>query len=84
MEARDAADPDEYFYMNEAFHEQIYAGSHNTFLAEQARSLQCRHRPRSGTWAEGIYGIDAKRNILRSQAAAPAIFGRKYTAPCIL
>lgn len=25
-EARDAADPDQYFYMNEAFHEQIYAG----------------------------------------------------------
>lgn len=44
-EARDAADPDEYFYVNEAFHEQIYAGSHNTFLAEQARSLHRRLRP---------------------------------------
>lgn len=44
-EARDAADPDQYFYMNEAFHEQIYAGSRNTFLAEQARSLHRRLRP---------------------------------------
>lgn len=43
--ARDGADSDEYFYMNEAFHEQIYAGSHNTFLAEQARSLHRRLRP---------------------------------------
>lgn len=43
--ARDAADPDEYFYMNEAFHEQIYAGSRNTFLAAQARSLHRRLRP---------------------------------------
>ncbi len=43
--ARDAADSDEYFYMNEAFHEQIYAGSHNAFLAEQARCLHRRLRP---------------------------------------
>src|SRR5450830_548428 len=44
-EARDALDPDTYFYNNEAFHEQIYAGSHNTFLAEQARALHRRLRP---------------------------------------
>jgi DNA-binding GntR family transcriptional regulator len=44
-EARDTADPDKYFTMNEAFHEQIYAGSRNTFLAEQARSLHRRLRP---------------------------------------
>lgn len=44
-EARNASDPDAYFYLNEAFHEQIYAGSHNTFLAEQARSLHRRLRP---------------------------------------
>lgn len=44
-EARDASDPDEYFTMNEAFHEQIYAGSRNAFLAEQARSLHRRLRP---------------------------------------
>lgn len=43
--ARDEADPDAYFYLNEAFHEQIYAGSHNDFLAEQARALHRRLRP---------------------------------------
>ncbi len=45
MEAHDNADPDEYFFRNEAFHEQIYAGSRNAFLAEQARSLHRRLRP---------------------------------------
>jgi DNA-binding GntR family transcriptional regulator len=44
-EARDAPDPDFYFYQNEAFHEQIYAGSHNSFLATQARALHRRLRP---------------------------------------
>lgn len=44
-DARNAQDPDAYFYMNEAFHEQIYAGSHNAFLAEQARTLHRRLRP---------------------------------------
>lgn len=43
--ARDANDPDEYFYRNEAFHHAIYDGSHNTFLANQARGLQRRLRP---------------------------------------
>ena len=38
-------DADAYFYQNELFHEAIYAGSHNTFLAEQARVLQRRLRP---------------------------------------
>lgn len=45
MEARDAQDPDTYFYMNEAFHGAIYEGSHNAFLAAQAQSLQRRLRP---------------------------------------
>jgi len=45
MEARDAHDPDSYFYKNEAFHDAIYEGSHNDFLATQARSLQRRLRP---------------------------------------
>jgi DNA-binding GntR family transcriptional regulator len=45
QEARDDADPDAYFYKNEAFHEHIYAGSHNTFLANQARALHRRLRP---------------------------------------
>lgn len=44
-EARDGSDPDAYFYKNEAFHEQIYAGSHNAFLADQARALHRRLRP---------------------------------------
>ena len=43
--ARDANDPDDYFYRNEAFHHAIYDGSHNNFLAEQTRSLQRRLRP---------------------------------------
>ncbi|MCA1326614.1 GntR family transcriptional regulator [Herbaspirillum sp. alder98] len=43
--ARDGADPDAYFYLNEAFHDRIYAGSHNSFLAEQARALHRRLRP---------------------------------------
>ena len=44
-EALEQLDPDTYFYQNEAFHEQIYAGSHNDFLAEQARALHRRLRP---------------------------------------
>jgi DNA-binding GntR family transcriptional regulator len=40
-----AQDPDEYYYRNEAFHHLIYAGSHNGFLAEQARMLARRLRP---------------------------------------
>jgi DNA-binding GntR family transcriptional regulator len=45
IDAGNMSDPDLYYYKNEAFHEQIYAGSHNTFLAEQARSLRRRLRP---------------------------------------
>lgn len=44
-EARDAADPDDYFHKNEVFHSLIYAGSHNQFLAEQASNLHRRLRP---------------------------------------
>ncbi|CAN7276957.1 GntR family transcriptional regulator [Pseudoduganella sp. LjRoot289] len=44
-EALDAHEPDDYYYKNEAFHEAIYAGSHNQFLIEQARSLYRRLRP---------------------------------------
>jgi DNA-binding GntR family transcriptional regulator len=43
-EARNAQDPDAYYYKNEAFHMVIYAGSHNSFLAEQARNLHNRLR----------------------------------------
>lgn len=44
-QARDDADSDAYFYKNEEFHQQIYIGSKNTFLEEQARALQRRLRP---------------------------------------
>ncbi len=44
-DARNANDADEYYYRNEVFHEEIYAGSRNAFLAEQARNLRRRLRP---------------------------------------
>lgn len=44
-QARDAQDPDGYFYKNEAFHAALYSGSHNTFLTEQALALHRRLRP---------------------------------------
>lgn len=43
--ARDASDPDAYFYRNEVFHDLIYAGGHNAFLTDQARALHRRLRP---------------------------------------
>lgn len=43
--ARDATDADAYYYQNEAFHEAIYAGSHNQFLIDQTRALYRRLRP---------------------------------------
>ena len=43
--ARTAADADAYFYANEAFHQLIYAGSQNRFLAEQAGALHRKLRP---------------------------------------
>lgn len=44
-DARQAGNSDDYYYRNEAFHNEIYAGSHNGFLAEQARNLHRRLRP---------------------------------------
>jgi len=44
-EALEAQEPDQYYYKNEAFHEAIYAGSHNQFLIDQTRSLYRRLRP---------------------------------------
>ena len=43
--ARDAQDPNEYYRLNEVFHQCIYAASHNGFLAEQATALHRRLRP---------------------------------------
>jgi DNA-binding GntR family transcriptional regulator len=45
MEAKEADQPDVYYYQNEVFHEAIYAGSHNQFLIEQTRNLYRRLRP---------------------------------------
>jgi DNA-binding GntR family transcriptional regulator len=42
VEERDA---DAYFYANERFHFAIYTASHNTFLFDQAASLQRKLRP---------------------------------------
>jgi DNA-binding GntR family transcriptional regulator len=43
--AAEAGDPDEYYYENEEFHHRIYAASHNTFLAGEARQLKQRLKP---------------------------------------
>jgi DNA-binding GntR family transcriptional regulator len=43
--ARTSLDEDAYYYRNEAFHEAIYAGSHNQFLIDQTRALYRRLRP---------------------------------------
>lgn len=43
--ARANQDPDAYYRLNEDFHWQIYAASHNGFLAEQAMALHRRLRP---------------------------------------
>jgi DNA-binding GntR family transcriptional regulator len=40
-----ARDADGYFYANEEFHFAIYRASHNTYLIEQATSLQRKLRP---------------------------------------
>jgi len=43
--ARTQADPDEYYYRNEAFHDVIYQGGQNGFLAEQVKQLRSRLQP---------------------------------------
>jgi DNA-binding GntR family transcriptional regulator len=40
--AKQEDDADEYYYRNEAFHDVIYRGCQNGFLAEQARALRRR------------------------------------------
>ena len=45
--AADARDADAYFYANERFHYAIYTASHNSFLFEQAASLQRKPAPLS-------------------------------------
>jgi DNA-binding GntR family transcriptional regulator len=41
-EARDLADPDEYYRRNEQYHLAIYAASHNSFLIKEATRLHRR------------------------------------------
>jgi DNA-binding GntR family transcriptional regulator len=43
--ARKAMDPDRYYYENQQFHQLIYAGSHNSFLQQQALALHRRLSP---------------------------------------
>jgi DNA-binding GntR family transcriptional regulator len=43
--ARKAMDPDRYYYENQQFHHLIYAGSHNSFLHQQASALHRRLSP---------------------------------------
>jgi DNA-binding GntR family transcriptional regulator len=43
--ARNSGDADAYYLKNEVFHHVIYAGSHNSFLSEQASILHRRLRP---------------------------------------
>jgi DNA-binding GntR family transcriptional regulator len=43
--ARTEEDTDRYFYCNERFHQAIYAGSHNSFLRDEALQLHRRLRP---------------------------------------
>lgn len=43
--ARTHKTQDAYYYANEKFHQLIYEGSHNRFLAEQAANLHRRLRP---------------------------------------
>ncbi|MDE1951937.1 MAG: GntR family transcriptional regulator [Betaproteobacteria bacterium] len=43
--ARNAADADRYYHLNEHFHNLIYAGSHSGFLCDQAQALHRRLRP---------------------------------------
>lgn len=45
QEALRSGDPNNYFYVNERFHQAIYAASQNQFLIEQALQLQRRLRP---------------------------------------
>ena len=43
--ASEALDADAYFYANERFHYAIYTAAHNSFLFEQASTLQRKLRP---------------------------------------
>jgi DNA-binding GntR family transcriptional regulator len=42
---RNVKDPDEYYRLNEVFHQTLYEASGNEFLIEQTREMQRRARP---------------------------------------
>lgn len=49
----DPARPHDYYNANLRFHEAVYAGSHNAFLADQTRSLRNRLQPYRRTQLTG-------------------------------
>ena len=53
FEAADPTRPNDYYEANLAFHEAIYAGSHNPYLAEQTRHLRNRLQPYRRTQLTG-------------------------------
>ncbi|WP_242480517.1 GntR family transcriptional regulator [Rhodovibrio sodomensis] len=53
FEAADPGRPNDYYEANLAFHEAIYAGSHNPYLAEQTRQLRNRLQPYRRTQLTG-------------------------------
>lgn len=72
----EADDPDAYYAANLDFHEAIYAGSHNAFLAEQTRGLRQRLTPyrriqlrRQGRLADSFAEHDA---VVRAICAGDA------------
>jgi DNA-binding GntR family transcriptional regulator len=53
FEAADPSRPNDYYEANLAFHEAIYAGSHNPYLADQTRQLRNRLQPYRRTQLTG-------------------------------
>jgi len=53
FEAADPTRPNAYYEANLAFHEAIYAGSHNPYLAERTRHLRNRLQPYRRTQLTG-------------------------------
>jgi DNA-binding GntR family transcriptional regulator len=53
FDAADPSRPNDYYEANLAFHEAIYAGSHNPYLAEQTRQLRNRLQPYRRTQLTG-------------------------------
>ena len=79
-------DPDAYYAANLDFHEAIYAGSHNGFLAEQTRGLRQRLTPyrriqlrRAGRLADSFAEHEAVvRALLSGDAEEAELLLRKH------